>query len=114
MLLVYKILNSIIYFSLVCQDSNRIYTTRYVILTNLTILARVRYLCMRYILRGKYSDMARTWIGFQPTSKSKTCVFVELFTLIYIMLLLWVLTTRGFYTREAKKDNIPVLYYQGS
>ena len=31
------------------------------------MLAMVRYLCMRYILLGKYSDMARTWIGFQPT-----------------------------------------------
>ena len=83
-------------------------------LTNTTILAIVRYFCMRHILLGQYSDMARTWIGFQPTSKSKTCVFVELFTLIYIKLLLWVLTTRGFYTREARKDNIPVLNYQGS
>ena len=30
--------------------------------------------------------MARTWIGFKPTSESTTCVFVELFTLIYIIL----------------------------
>ena len=31
------------------------------------MLAMVRYLCMRYILLGKYSDMVRTWIGFKPT-----------------------------------------------
>ena len=49
-------------------------------MTNTTILAIVRYFACCYILRGKYSDMARTWIGFKPTSKSKTYVFVELFT----------------------------------
>ncbi len=45
-LLVYNILNSIIYFSLVCQDKNRNYTTRYIIQTNTILLAMVRYLCM--------------------------------------------------------------------
>jgi hypothetical protein len=81
-------------------------------LTNTTILAMVRYFCMRYILLGKYSDMARAWIDFKPTSKSKTCIFFKLFTLLYIKLLLWVLTTRWFYARESRKDNTPVLNYQ--
>ncbi len=44
--LVYNILNSIIYFGLVCQDKNSIYTTRYIIQTNTILLSMVRYFCM--------------------------------------------------------------------
>ncbi len=41
-----------------------------------------------------------------------TDLLLMLFTLLYIKLLLWVLTTRWFYARESWKDNIPVLNYQ--
>jgi hypothetical protein len=60
-----------------------------------------------------YSSMqyGMVWIGFKPTNKLKACIFY-LFTLLYIKLLLWVLTTRWFYARKSKKDNIPVLNYQ--
>ena len=44
--LVYNIINSIIYFSLVRQDKNRICTTRYIIQTNAILLTMVRYFCM--------------------------------------------------------------------
>jgi hypothetical protein len=42
----------------------------------------VRLAMARYFRMGdlcEYSDMARTWIGFKPTSKWKTYIFYLLF-----------------------------------